>query len=146
MQFSPCNDSIFMRPLQWFCKALAMASQWHFTAIEVIDQKNGIDIAMVMRPLHCPCDNFPLAWNYCIGFARPLLRIMKPLLLSSVTMLYQCTVLWLIKVLSKNASYRCFSMVLQSRKAMVLSSHRWLRNSHKAIAIALLHFAFQGLH
>ena len=36
-------------------EALAIATQWHCTAIVIIDQKNRIDIAMIMRLLHCPC-------------------------------------------------------------------------------------------
>jgi len=42
-----------MTPLQGFCKAIAMASQWHCTAIVAIDQKESIEILMVVRPLHC---------------------------------------------------------------------------------------------
>ena len=74
-----------LQPLQWlhFYEAIARVLQSH---------RNGFSVA-----LHCHCGNrserkhwnfngcaaialpFFLAWNYCDGFAKPLLGIMQPL-------------------------------------------------------------------
>ena len=74
-----------LQPLQWlhFYDAIARVLQSH---------RNGFSVA-----LHCHCGNrserkhwnfkgcaaialpFFLAWNYCDGFAKPLLGIMQPL-------------------------------------------------------------------